>query len=83
MTDKKVTNEKIEQLVKEGIDKMEQIDKKESIFDKAKKALTSDTAKEVYMTLAMGILQGAIATWTFDTINGLQEPDETLIEIED
>lgn len=83
MTDKKEFDEKIERLVKEGVDKMEQIDKKESIFDKAKKALTSDTAKEIYKTMAMGILQGAIATWTFDTISGLQEPDETVIEIED
>ena len=83
MTNKKDFDEKIERLVKEGVDTMKQTDKKESIFTKAKETLTSDTAKEIYKTMAMGVIQGAIATWTFDTISGLQEPDETAIEIED
>lgn len=75
MTEKKI----VEELVKE---KMEEIDKKESIFNKAKKALTSKTAKEIYMAMAAGILQGVIAKYTFDSLNKMDDED-TIIEIED
>ena len=74
MTEKKT----IEEIVKE----MEDMNKKESIFGKTKKVLTSKTAKEIYMTRAAGILQGVIAKYTFDTLNKTVE-DDTIIEIED
>lgn len=78
MTEKKT----VEEMIKEGVEKMEEANKKESIFGKAKKALTSKTAKEIYMTMAAGILQGVIAKYTFDTLNKTGE-DDTIIEIED
>lgn len=78
MTEKKT----VEEMIKEGVEKMEEANKKESIFDKTKKVLTSKTAKEIYMTMAAGILQGVIAKYTFDTLNKTVE-DDTIIEIED
>lgn len=78
MTEKKT----VEEIVKEKVEEMEDMSKKESIFGKAKKVLTSKTAKEIYMTMAAGILQGVIAKYTFDTLNKTVE-DDTIIEIED
>ena len=78
MTEKKT----VEEIVKEKVEEMEDMNKKESIFGKAKKVLTSKAAKEIYMTMAAGILQGVIAKYTFDTLNKTGE-DNTVIEIED
>lgn len=78
-----MNKETLDELVKEELNKMKGTEQKESIFAKAKKALTSDTAKEVYTTIAMGILQGVIASWTYDTLRDIQTDDETVIEIEE
>lgn len=76
-------NEKktFEDVVREGVEKMKNVDKKETIFDKAKKVMVSDYAKNLYGAIAMGVVQGAIARFTFDTLGKLD--DSTLIEIED
>lgn len=79
----KMNKEDLDRLVKEELNKMKGKEEKESFIERVKKTLTSDTAKEVYKTMAMGILQGAIATWTFDTIKEIQTDDETIIEIEE
>lgn len=79
----KMNKEDLDRLVKEELNKMKGKEEKESFIERAKKTLTSDTAKEFYKTMALGMVQGIIASWTFDTINEFQTNDETVIEIEE
>lgn len=81
MTEKNTAKENIQQIVDEELRKAKVIEKKESIFDKAKEALTSDTAKKIYSAMAMGVVQGALARFTFDTLGELE--DDMTIKIED
>lgn len=78
-----MNKEALDELVKEELNKMKDTEQKESIFAKAKKTLTSETAKEFYKAAAFGIVQGIVANWTFDTINEFQSNDTTVIEIEE
>ena len=83
MTEKNTAKERIEDVVKEELNKANLIDEKETIFTKVKKAVTSDTAKKVYGAMALGIAQGAMARLTFETLEKLGSEDEAIIEIED
>lgn len=85
MTEKKTANERIEEVVKEELNKANLLEEKESIFTKVKNAVTSDTAKQVYGAMALGIAQGLMARLTFDTIGKIDSEDETetIVEIEE
>lgn len=83
MTEKNTAKERIEDVVKEELNKANLNEEKESIFTKVKKAVTSDTAKQVYGAMALGIAQGVMARFTFETLGNLGSEDETIIEIED
>lgn len=83
MTEKKTANERIEEVVKEELNKANVLEEKETIFTKVKNAVTSDTAKQVYGAMALGIAQGVMARLTFETLEKLGSEDETIIEIED
>lgn len=83
MTEKNNAQERIEEVVKEELAKANLIDEKESIFTKAKKALTSDFAKEIYGAMALGVLQGVIAKATLNALSDVVTEDDTIIEIED
>lgn len=75
--------EKIEELVKDELTRANLITEKESIFTKAKKVLTSKTAKEFYGALAFGVAQGIMARLTFDALGNLGSENDTIIEIEE
>ena len=83
MTEKNTAKERIEDVVKEELNKANLNEEKESIFTKVKKAVTSDTAKQVYGAMALGIAQGVMARFTFETLGNLGSEDETIIEIEE
>lgn len=83
MTEKNTAKERIEEVVKEELNKANLLEEKESIFTKVKKAVTSDTAKQLYGAMALGIAQGVVARLTFETLGNLGSEDETIIEIED
>lgn len=83
MTENNTSKERVEEMIKEELGKMDaEPQQKESIFEKTKKALTSDTAKKVYSAMAMGVVQGALARFTFDTLGEL-ESEDVVLEIED
>lgn len=73
--------ERLEEMVKEKVEQMNNIGKKETIFDKTKQIIVSDYAKKVYGVIIMGVVQGAVARFTFDTLGKLE--DSTIIKIED
>lgn len=83
MTEKNTAKERIEDVVKEELNKANLNEEKETIFTKVKKAVTSDTAKQVYGAMALGIAQGVMARFTFETLEKLGSEDETIIEIEE
>ena len=83
MTEKNTAKERIEEVVKEELNKANLLEEKETIFTKVKKAVTSDTAKQFYGAMALGIAQGVMARLTFETLGNLGSEDETIIEIED
>lgn len=83
MTEKNTAKERIEDVVKEELNKANLNEEKETIFTKVKKAVTSDTAKQVYGAMALGIAQGVMARFTFETLGNLGSEDETIIEIEE
>lgn len=83
MTEKNTAKERIEEVVKEELNKANLLEEKETIFTKVKNAVTSDTAKQVYGAMALGIAQGVMARLTFETLEKLGSEDETIIEIEE
>ena len=85
MTEKKTAKERIEEVVKEELNKADLPEEKESIFTKVKNAVTSDTAKQVYGAMALGIAQGVMARLTFETLEklGSEDETETILEIEE
>ena len=85
MTEKKTANERIEDVVKEELNKANLGKEKETIFTKVKKVATSETAKKVYGAMALGIAQGVMARFTFETLGdlGSENETETIIEIEE
>ena len=85
MTEKKTANERIEEVVKEELNKANLLEEKETIFTKVKKVVTSETAKKVYGAMALGIAQGVMARLTFETLGdlGSENETETIIEIEE
>lgn len=85
MTEKKTANERIEEVVKEELNKANLLEEKETIFTKVKNAVTSDIAKQVYGAMALGIAQGVMARLTFEALGdlGSENETETIVEIEE
>lgn len=85
MTEKKTANERIEEVVKEELNKANLLEEKETIFTKVKNAVTSETAKKVYGAMALGIAQGVMARLAFETLGelGSENETETIVEIEE
>ena len=85
MTEKKTANERIEEVVKEELNKANLLEEKETIFTKVKNVVTSDTAKKVYGAMALGIAQGVMARLAFETLGelGSENETETIVEIEE
>ena len=85
MTEKKTANERIEEVVKEELNKANLLEEKETIFTKVKNVVTSETAKKVYGAMALGIAQGVMARLAFETLGelGSENETETIVEIEE
>lgn len=55
--------------------------KKDSFMNKAKKALTSDLAKDIYKTILLGVIQGTVAKVAYNSLSEIDDDD--VVEIGD